>query len=61
MSRLSRLLLSAACPLLAIAQLSGFGGKWMIPLVALCGVNAIITVAEQRRRADGHVTLNLHQ
>ena len=62
MRRFARVAVSLSCPLLAIATLSGLSGAWTIPLAIFCMVNAVLAVAEDRRkRADDAIVLNLHR
>jgi hypothetical protein len=60
--RLLRAAVALGCPLLAVAQFYDLGKIWRLPLAVVCMVNAVILIAEdRRRRADDTIVLNLHR
>jgi hypothetical protein len=62
MNRLLRLALAVSCPLLALAFWWDLSGPWKIPLLALCCVNAVLSMIERKStHPDDPVVLNLHR
>ena len=61
MHRLSRWILSLACPILFLVSWSDWGGPWLGVLIVAMGVGAVVLELYERRlrKADELVTLNI--